>query len=212
MKHVNASVFWPVVGVLVVWLGALTWTSFGGAPTAAERAAEGGGPVVAFVHGDSLQQGMAFVQTMQANLQMQMQTREKQLQEDALPLQEEAQELLAYANSGQASDDELEIAQRRIMELEEGLRTLQRAAEQDMFVAEQNMQAVMAEALRRHLEDHAREEGIDLVLNWGLSGEGVLYGTEPWDITEAVLDRINEAHPDPIQSRLETEEAQTGEE
>lgn len=168
--------------------------------------------MVAFVHGDSLQQGMAFVQTMQANLQMQMQTREKQLQEDALPLQEEAQELLAYANSGQASDDELEIAQRRIMELEEGLRTLQRAAEQDMFVAEQNMQAVMAEALRRHLEDHAREEGIDLVLNWGLSGEGVLYGTEPWDITEAVLGRINEAHPDPIQSRLETEEAQTGEE
>ena len=91
----------------------------GSAPTAV-LAAEGGGPVVAFVHGDSLQRGMAFVQTMQANLQMQMEAREKQLQEDALPLQEEAQELLAYANSGQASDDELEIAQRRILELEEG--------------------------------------------------------------------------------------------
>ena len=31
------------------------------------------------------------------------------------------------------------------------------------------------------------EEGIDFVLNWGLSGEGVLYGTEPWDITSDVL-------------------------
>ena len=203
MKQVNPSVFWPVVGVLVVWLAALTWNAVGSAPTAAERAAAGGGPVVAFVHGDSLQRGMAFVQTMQANLQMQMEAREKQLQEDALPLQEEAQELLAYANSGQASDDELEIAQRRILELEEGLRTLQRAAEQDMFVAEQNMQAVMAEALRRHLEEHAREEGIDFVLNWGLSGEGVLYGTEPWDITSDVLARINAAHPDPIQARRE---------
>lgn len=203
MKQVNPSVFWPVVGVLVVWLAALTWGAVGSSPTAAERAAAGGAPVVAFVHGDSLQRGMAFVQTMQANLQMQMETREKQLQEDALPLQEEAQELLTYANSGQASDDELEIAQRRILELEEGLRTLQRAAEQDMFVAEQNMQAVMAEALRRHLEDHAREEGIDFVLNWGLSGEGVLYGTEPWDITSDVLERINAAHPDPIQARKE---------
>ena len=111
--------------------------------------------------------------------------------------------MLAYANSGQASDDELEIAQRRVLELEEGLRTLQRAAEQDMFVAEQNMQAVMAEALRRHLEEHAREEGIDFVLNWGLSGEGVLYGTEPWDITADVLARINAAHPDPIQAHRE---------
>lgn len=211
MKHVTPGLFWPVVGGLGVWMAILTWSAFDSAPSAAERAAAGGGPVVAFVHGDSLQQGMAFVKTMQANLQMQMETREKQLQEDALPLQEEAQELLAYANSGQASDDEMDIAQRRVMELEEGLRALQRAAEQDMYVAEQNMQAVMAEALRRHLEEHAQEEGIDFILNWGLSGEGVLYGTDPWDITAEVLERINEAHPDPIQSRLEAE-ATTAEE
>ena len=204
MKQVNSSVFWPVVGVLVVWLAALTWSSVGSAPTAAERAASGGGPVVAFVHGDSLQRGMAFVQTMQANLQLQLEARETQLQEDALPLQEEAQELLAYANSGQATEDELEIAQRRMMELEEGLRAMQRAAEQDMVVAEQNMQAVLAQALRRHLDAHAEEEGLDFILNWGLSGEGVLYGSEPWDITGAVLERINNAHPDPLQSQEET--------
>jgi Skp family chaperone for outer membrane proteins len=204
MKQVNSSVFWPVVGVLVVWLAALTWSSVGSAPTAAERAASGGGPVVAFVHGDSLQRGMAFVQTMQANLQLQLEAREAQLQEDALPLQEEAQELLAYANSGQATEDELEIAQRRMMELEEGLLAMQRAAEQDMVVAEQNMQAVLAQALRRHLDAHAEEEGLDFILNWGLSGEGVLYGSEPWDITGAVLERINNAHPDPLQSQQET--------
>ena len=204
MKQVNPSVFWPVVGVLVVWLAALTWSSVGSAPTAAERAASGGGPVVAFVHGDSLQRGMAFVQTMQANLQLQLEARETQLQEDALPLQEEAQELLAYANSGQATEDELEIAQRRMMELEEELRAMQRAAEQDMVVAEQNMQAVLAQALRRHLDAHAEEEGLDFILNWGLSGEGVLYGSEPWDITGAVLERINNAHPDPLQSQQET--------
>jgi Skp family chaperone for outer membrane proteins len=82
---------------------------------------------------------------------------------------------------------------------------MQGAAEQDMFVAEQNMKAVLADALRRHLEAHAEAEGIDFILNWGLSGEGVLYGSEPWDITAEVLDRINEAHPDPIQARLGAE-------
>ena len=205
MNDMNAKVFWGVTGGLVLWLGALTWRTMESQPSAAERAASGGGPVVAYVHGDSLQQGMALLQTMQANLQMQLEAREQQLKEDALPLQEEAQELLEYAQSGQASQEELEIAQTRILELEDGLRAMQGAAEQDMFVAEQNMKAVLADALRRHLEAHAEEEGIDFILNWGLSGEGVLYGSEPWDITTEVLDRINDAHPDPIQTRLDAE-------
>ena len=211
MKNVSPGLFWAVVAALGLWMAGLTWTVVGSEPSAAERAAAGGGPVVAFVHGDSLQQGMAFVRTMQANLQMQIENRDAQLQEEALPLQEEAQELLDYANSGQATEDELNIAQRRILEIEDALRSMQRAAEEDMFVAEQNMKAVMAEALRRHLEEHAEEEGIDFILNWGLSGEGVLYGTDPWDITDAVLDRINAAHPDPLQSR-EAPEGNTSEE
>ncbi|MGB1577594.1 MAG: OmpH family outer membrane protein [Flavobacteriales bacterium] len=194
MKNVTPRVFWATVGALVVWLGALTWS-----------------PVVAFVHGDSLQAGMTFVQTMQANLQMQLENREARLQEDALPLQEEAQELLDYANSGQATEDELAIAQRRVMEIETALRQLQRAAEEDMFVAEQNMKSVLADALRRHLQAHAEEEGLDLILNWGLSGEGVLYGSEPWDVTAEVLDRINEAHPGPSAGRPIAEESTTEE-
>ena len=211
MKNVTPRVFWATVGALVVWLGALTWSSLASAPSAADRAAAGGGPVVAFVHGDSLQAGMTFVQTMQANLQMQLENREARLQEDALPLQEEAQELLDYANSGQATEDELEIAQRRVMEIETALRQLQRAAEEDMFIAEQNMKSVLADALRRHLQAHAEEEGLDLILNWGLSGEGVLYGSEPWDVTAAVLDRINEAHPGSPAVRPLTEESTTEE-
>ena len=203
MSEMNAKVFWSVTAVLVLWLGILTWKSLDNKPSAAERAAAGAGPVVAYVHGDSLQQGMALLQTVQDNLQLQLEAREQQLKADALPLQEEAQELLEYAQSGQASQDELEIAQTRILELEDGLRAMQSAAEQDMFVAEQNMKAVLADALRRHLEAHAEQEGIDFILNWGLSGEGVLYGSEPWDITAEVLDRINEAHPDPIQARLD---------
>ncbi|MDA1243345.1 MAG: OmpH family outer membrane protein, partial [Bacteroidetes bacterium] len=102
--------------------------------------------------------------------------------------------LIDYANSGSATKDELRIAEGRVRDIENTLRAMQMAAEQDLLVAEQNMQAVIAEALRRHLQDHADEEGIDMILNWGLSGEGVLYGADPWDITDAVLNRINAAH------------------
>ena len=190
MNSVSSKVFWPVVAVLGIWLAVLTVQTMK-PPSIADNAREAGGPVVAFVHGDSLQAGMSFVQTLQDNMQMQVETREARLQEDAAPLQKEAQELLAYANTEAATQDELEIAQRRIMEIEEQLRALQMAAEQDVFVAEQNMKSILAEALRRNLEAHAEEEGIDFILNWGSSGEGVLYGGQPWDITADVLDRIN---------------------
>ena len=121
MNSVPSKVFWPVVAVLGVWLAVLTVQTMK-SPSVADKARVAGGAVVAFVHGDSLQAGMEFVQTLQANLQTQMETREARLQEDAAPLQEEAQELLAYANTEAATQDELEIAQRRIMEIEEELR------------------------------------------------------------------------------------------
>ncbi|MDA0903302.1 MAG: OmpH family outer membrane protein [Bacteroidetes bacterium] len=191
---ISSKVFWPVVAVLVLWLGVLSAGQWGGKKSVGQRAADGGHPVVAYVHGDSLQRGLNLLKNLQANLMAQMEERDLQLQQDALPLQEEAQELIDYANSGAATEDELMIADRRVREIENTLRAMQMAAEQDLLVAEQNMQAVIAEALRRHLEAHADDEGIDLILNWGLSGEGVLYGSEPWDITDAVLERINAAH------------------
>ena len=54
MKQVTPQLFWPVVAGFAVWLSVLTWTLVGRAPSVAERAAADGGPVVAFVHGDSL--------------------------------------------------------------------------------------------------------------------------------------------------------------
>ena len=41
------------------------------------------------------------------------------------------------------------------------------------------------------MEEYAAENNIDLILNWGLSGEGVLYGTEPYNVTNEVLERLN---------------------
>ena len=187
----NDSVWKIGMPVLAIWVLGLTLHAL-----SADRGPSAeGAPVVAFVHGDSLQRGMHLMKNLQANLMAQIEARETQLQEDAQPLQSEAQELLAYANSDQATEDEMEIAQGRILEIERALGQMQRAAESQVVQAEQSMQAVIAEALKRELETYAQEEGIDMILNWGLSGEGVLYGGTLWDVTEDVLDRLNQSHP-----------------
>ena len=53
------------------------------------------------------------------------------------------------------------------------------------------MQATIAEHLTETLRTFSQDQGIDLVLNWGLSGEGVLYGTDSRDITTEVLEALN---------------------
>ena len=150
-----------------------------------------GGPVVAFVQGDQLQQNLDILRSMQAEFQQKMVNREQQLQNDALPLQTEAQELIEYANGPDVQDDEMVVVQQRMMEIENALYVLQQQAEEEMLLAEQEMKIQLSNALRVHLEQHAIDNGIDIIFNWGLSGEGVLYGGATWDITADVLERIN---------------------
>ena len=53
------------------------------------------------------------------------------------------------------------------------------------------MQTTVSAFLNKVLSEYAEENNIDLILNWGLSGEGVLYGTEPYNVTAEVLEKLN---------------------
>jgi len=170
-----------------VWLAVLTYLTL--APKSLAESA--GAPVVAYVHGDSLQKNMKLIQTLEASLFENVAAMDSLLKAKAEPLQTEAQELIVYANSGNASEEEIAIAQTRVTELESILQQMQAEAENRVLIQEQTMQATVAAFLSKTLEEYSLENDVDLVLNWGLSGEGVLYGAEPYDITEEVLERLN---------------------
>ena len=53
----------------------------------------------------------------------------------------------------------------------------------------------------------AEENGLEVVLNWGLSGEGVLYGAPDYDVTNALLDFMNDRY-DPPAEEANTEESE----
>ena len=108
-----------------------------------------------------------------------------------VPFQEEAQELISFANSGNATKDEIEIASKRVHEIEQILQKMQYEAEQIFAFNESTMQATIAAHLSETLRVYSDEEGIDVVLNWGLSGEGVLYGIDAIDVTQDVLVELN---------------------
>jgi len=177
-----------ILVVIGVWLSALTYLQFSPKPVVIS---DKGSAVIAYVHGDTLQQGMLLIQSLEATLRENMNEVDSILKAQALPLQEEAQELISYANSGQASSDEIEIASRRVGELEDILEKMQYEAEQNFLFREKTMQATIAAHLKETLSKYSQDQGIDVVLNWGLSGEGVLYGTDSRDITNDVLEALN---------------------
>ena len=185
LKYMNNKIILVVIGV---WLSALTYLQFSPKPVVIS---DKGSAVIAYVHGDTLQQGMLLIQSLEATLRENMNEVDSILKAQALPLQEEAQELISYANSGQASSDEIEIASRRVGELEDILEKMQYEAEQNFLFREKTMQATIAAHLKETLSKFSQDQGIDVVLNWGISGEGVLYGTDSRDITNEVLEALN---------------------
>ena len=171
-----------------VWLSALTYLQFSPEPVVIS---DKGSAVIAYVHGDTIQQGMLLIQSLEATLREKMTEVESVLQAQALPLQEEAQELISYANSGQASSDEIDIASRRVGEIESILEGCNTKLSKVLHFARKRCRTRLPNISQEHSVHFLKIKGIDLVLNWGLSGEGVLYGTDSRDITTEVLEALN---------------------
>jgi Skp family chaperone for outer membrane proteins len=117
-----------------------------------------------------------------------------QLQMDSIvrPLREEAQELIDYAQSDQATEDDINVASQRLGEIEQAVKQLQAREQQIMGNMERQLQAQVAQRLEGELEAYAEQTGIDVIVNWGLSGEGVLYGREGFNITRPLIVFLND--------------------
>ena len=177
-----------VLGVIGVWLVALTYCQFS---PIQPRLSDQSGVVVAYIHGDTLRQEMDLIVSLESTLRESMYELDSLLKQDSEPLQLEAQELIVFANSGSATASEIDIASVRVNEIEQILQKMQYEAEQTFAFNESTKQAAIAAHLTETLRVFSEEQGIDVVLNWGLSGEGVLYGTEAIDVTQEVLSALN---------------------
>ena len=169
----------------------------GEAESPRQRAARDSGevqPRIAFIKGDSLNLGYKFISDKQDELISSSRQAESKLQRSLQKAEKEYEDLMRYAQSGNASEDEMQIAQQRIMELQYDLQRMEQEEQQRLARQEQVMQNEIVTRLNAFLIKYAEEEDIDLILNWGISGEGVLYGSEPFDITADVVRKLNEAY------------------
>lgn len=153
-----------------------------------------GAPTVAFIRGDSLNLGYQFIIDKQDELISSGKASESKLQRSLQKAEREYEELMQYVQSADASEDDMQIAQQRIMELQYDLQRMEQEEQQRLQRKEQKMQVEIVNRLNSYLKRYAESNNIDLILNWGISGEGVLYGSTPFDITNDVLRGLNEEY------------------
>jgi len=194
---------------LVGWLAVLTYMTVN--PSQADLSAElkrGDAATVAYVHGDSIQRNYRFIEAREQSMFTAVQQSQLAVERIARPLQEEAQELIDYASGAGVSGDEVQMAQNRLYEIEAQLAQIQNEAQSRLVQLENALQVEVSEKLTQEVGVFAKENGIEVVLNWGLSGEGVLYGAPGFDVTEALLEFMNERYDEETVQDASAEETE----
>jgi len=187
-----------LMACLVIWLAILTYIQVSDASHKLSSSLQSGDVAkVAYVRGDTLQANYEFIAERERELFAAVQQAQIAVGRMATPLQEEAQELIAFATGPNVTEDELQIAQSRLYEIEAQLGQIQNDSQTRLMQLENELQAEVAKRLSDEVAVFARANGLEVVLNWGVSGEGVLYGSSDLDVTGALIAFMNDRYETP---------------
>jgi Skp family chaperone for outer membrane proteins len=191
----NDKITVSAIVFLILWSGFLSYQLYEtDSSDLPEDIRDGKFPAIAFVHGDSIQANYAFILDQEKEMFIALQQAQMSIERKSRPMQEEAQELIAYANGPSATNDEVMMAQSRLMEIENSLNQMQSQQQTELMQMESVIQGDIAVKLSEEVASFANESGLDLVLNWGRSGEGVLYGNSGFDVTASLTEYMNERY------------------
>lgn len=194
-----------LITLMVVWTTCLTFKVFSSEKSELpDGIQKGQNAMVAFVHGDSIQANWQFISDREKAMFIAVRQAQMSMERRSRPLQEEAEELIAYANGPKATSDEVMMAQNRLVEIENMLGQMQSQQQTELMQMESMIQAEIAVQLSSEVEAFALESDLDVVLNWGRSGEGVLYGQPGFDVTGPLVEFMNE-HYVPSADSTQTE-------
>ncbi len=157
-------------------------------------AAEEGSLRVAFVRGDSIMLNYKFVEDEQNKLIKKAKSSENKLQRRMGEAEKEYQSLVEYANSGSATEKELQITQNRIMELEYELQQMQQEEQQKIARVEMEFQTELYNRISDYLKVYGEENGIDMIFNYEPAGQTLLYSMDAFDVTQEVVAALNQKY------------------
>ena len=182
----------PVLFLAAGLLAACEQSASGPLATDAPAAAPTGAARIAYVNADTILANYAYLSGQTRILSQRQQDASTELERRLVKFQEQVHSFQRRAQAGSLTPKQIEAEQRVLAEREQEL-----AAEQQRLAGEfqgegLRLQNVVATVLKREVAAVQEAEGYDYVLQYG-NGSPVLAVNDAYDITDAVLARMNES-------------------
>ena len=148
---------------------------------------------IAYVYIDSISSNYEFWLEQVEKWQAHANKLENEFQNRVRGLQTEAQNLQAAAENRTMTQNQFIAAQENYLKKEQNLQQYQVNLQQEVAGMQNKMMNEVYDKISSFLEGYGQENDLDLILTYQ-KGNGVWYAREGMDITEAVIEGLNEAY------------------
>jgi len=160
------------------------------------QTATAGMPQIAYVNTDSLQSNYEFFKDKAAELEAKRSKLEAEFNNRARGLQNEVNNL--QSNAQNMTMAQAQAAQENLMKKEQSLMQYQQSLQQQLMRDESLVTNELYEKVSGFLRDYGKKNNYQLVLTY-TKGSGVWYAHDSLNITEQVIDGLNEAYKKPAE-------------
>lgn len=145
---------------------------------------------IAYIYGDSLNNQADYITEEQDQLIEAQRNAEFRIQKKMEAAQKESEELINYANSGSATQQDMATAQARLSELQMEMENYQNQETQKLLEKQNKFQEKLTTKLDGFINSYVTENNIDYFFNRG-TGLSFLYGSESTNVTHDFITKFN---------------------
>jgi outer membrane protein len=149
---------------------------------------------VAYVNLDSINAKYEFILEKSKELQANLETADKKLQQEIQTRQKEADELMYYMQNGNPTAEDKRVSEGRLMQLQNELAQIQQQEEQRLMESETALQTELHNRVSEYIEKVSKEQGWDYVFAYQQAAPLLMFGNPLYDLTSTVITGLNEEY------------------
>ncbi|MCF8450514.1 MAG: OmpH family outer membrane protein [Taibaiella sp.] len=150
-----------------------------------------GGANIAYVDIDSLEAKYVLLKTKREDFKRRQGQMENELQRSYGQLQSDANEVQKKAQSNTLTQAEYEAAQKRLMQMQQTLESRKQSLTEQLMKEQEDFNTDLKKRLDAFLAEYNKTQQYDFIMSYSGSGAAILYANHARDITNDVVDGMN---------------------
>ncbi|GAA4466100.1 hypothetical protein GCM10023093_19560 [Nemorincola caseinilytica] len=152
-----------------------------------------GGSNIAYVDIDSLEAKYDLLKTRSEDFKKRQAQMENELQRSYAQMQNDAYEIQKKAQSNSLTQTEYEAANKRLMQMQQTLESRKQSLTEQLMKEQEEFNTDLKKRLNAYLAEYNKTHHYDFIMSYAGSGSSILYAGAAHNITDDVVNGLNEA-------------------